>query len=395
MGGDIVKRGQKRTLDLAGQVVVGVVKLITLAGACVACLTIVDHAFPGILDGPGGDRPGLIAEYPLGGQVWSLAYAAGDAYLASATIAGSVTVKDVANGRVVLLQFGPMCSVRTLEFAAGSKILAFPGAEGAVRLHDVGCQAELPSLETGALSVGWLTFSPDGALLAAEERFADRGRHVVSVWDWKARRRVALLEIHHGGMIALAFAPDGTKLAIGESSGTVTLWDTAHWLGIATLPARASGDRGPISLAFSPAGDILATAHPFEATVRLWDTTTSRLLVSLPAAGGVNALGFSPDGTWLATAQADGCVGVWDHAAGRQVGAVPAAGQSVYSLAFSGDGRRLATGDFAGIIRVWDFRQALEPQAAQRWSNPQAVTSWASICVLSEIAAGPASERNR
>jgi WD40 repeat protein len=370
-----MKGARKRTLELARHAVVVVVRLMVWAGACVACLMILDHAFPEILNGPAGLRPGLIAEYPLGGQVWSLAFSAGDAYLVSATIAGEVTVKDLGSGGVLPLQSGPVCSVRTLAFAAGKTILAFPGKEAAVRLYDVGSREELPSLETGAQSAGWLTFSPDGTLLAVEERFADRGRHVVSVWDWNARRRVARLEIPDGGLIVLAFAPDGTQLAIGDFSGSVTLWDTAHWLRLATVRAHAPGHRGTISLAFSPAGHVLATANSLEATVRLWDTANSRLLASLPATGHVNALGFSPDGARLAAAQADGYVSVWDHASRRQVGVVPAAGRSVYSLAFSGDGRRLATGDFAGTVRIWDFQQVLESQAAQQWSNPQAVTS--------------------
>ena len=52
-------------------------------------------------------------------------------------------------------------------------------------------------------------------------------------------------------------------------------------------------------IAFSPDGEILATASPSDSTVKLWDIGTSSLLRTLR--GYTQGLAFSPDGNILAS----------------------------------------------------------------------------------------------
>jgi WD40 repeat protein len=94
--------------------------------------------------------------------------------------------------------------------------------------------------------------------------------------------------------------------------------------------------------------------------VQLWDAANGEPRASLIATANVNALSFSRDGALLLTAQGDGNVGVWDHAAGRQLGAIPTDGGSVYAVALSGDGRLLATGGNDGAVSLWDVPRILD-----------------------------------
>jgi WD40 repeat protein len=94
--------------------------------------------------------------------------------------------------------------------------------------------------------------------------------------------------------------------------------------------------------------------------VQIWDAASGELRVSLTTSAHVNALNFSCDGTLLVTAQADGNVGVWDHATGRQLGTIATGSGTLYSIAFSGDGRLLATGSNDGVMRLWDFPRVLD-----------------------------------
>ncbi|MGH6736643.1 MAG: PQQ-binding-like beta-propeller repeat protein [Methyloceanibacter sp.] len=66
--------------------------------------------------------------------------------------------------------------------------------------------------------------------------------------------------------------------------------------------------------------------------------------------GHINSLAFSPDGTMLVTASADGTARVWNAATGETLHIL----QGVYSAAFSSDGKRILTASSDATARIWD-----------------------------------------
>jgi tetratricopeptide (TPR) repeat protein len=91
--------------------------------------------------------------------------------------------------------------------------------------------------------------------------------------------------------------------------------------------------------------------------VRIWDPTTGQEALALRGhtGGPVWAVAYSPDGTRLASAGADGAVRIWDLTTGQDALALRGhTGGPVWAVAYSPDGTRLASAGIDGVVRIWD-----------------------------------------
>jgi len=105
---------------------------------------------------------------------------------------------------------------------------------------------------------------------------------------------------------ALAYAPGGEQVALGSGR---TIWITTSELA----PLRAlEGHTAPVrALAWSPDGTRLASAA-LDGTARVWDPATGAALVTLSGhADWVMGVAWSADGARLVTGSTDGTVRLW------------------------------------------------------------------------------------
>jgi len=151
-------------------------------------------------------------------------------------------------------------------------------------------------------------------------------------------------------VVSVAFSPDGKTLATAHFNGCFYLWDVSSGQQL----IDCQGHIGFIwCVAFSPDGSTLATGGQDE-TIKLWNTATGQCLKTLQDHNcGVVCLIFSPDGNTLVSSSTDSKIRLWDISLGQCTKVFQGHSRRVWSVALSGG--ILASGSEDNTIKLWDL----------------------------------------
>ncbi len=177
---------------------------------------------------------------------------------------------------------------------------------------------------------------------------------------------------------AVAVSSDGQYAACGRAN-QIYVYHVASGKIVARLidPALAGANganRAHLdlvqSLAFNPAGDLLASGGFRE--VKLWRRPQNVHQADLTTPNAPRSLAVSADGQWAAVGDQQGAITLIDVAAGKAIKTLAGHTAAVTGLRFSGDGSRLYSGSLDKSLRAWN---TADGAAAGQIDTPAAVNA--------------------
>jgi WD40 repeat protein len=342
------------------------------------------------------------------GPVFNLAVSADGQTVATRASDNSVHLWDSTTGKETK-QFVVPSAVNVAAFSQDGRRLLLGGYDLTLRLWDVEAGKELhqwrvpqtANLFGGNNMIVCVALSPDGKVAATRG-----GDQVIRLWDpvsGKELRHIiempegtganVFFAAHNNNMPAprLTFAPDGATIAALPLEGTlielntgrqtpldatIRLWDTTT----GKLVRRFDTPKNkPAAFAFSRDGGTLATGNG-DSTMSLWEVASGKERFSFKtgAAGSLMAVAFAPDGKTLTGAGQGQTIGIWDALNGTELAQLKGHQGAVVSLAFAADGKTLVSGGWDTTALVWDLAVERKHSLAEL-NAQQADALWADL----------------
>lgn len=171
-------------------------------------------------------------------------------------------------------------------------------------------------------------------------------------WEWhylhgRTHRCVLTLRGHDKPVVSVLYSPDGKQIAAGcDKTAIVKIWDSSTGKLLPPLDGQV-GEGLAKMLAYSPDSRLLAVAKYGDEKadalrVEIWDAITGKLRYRLPGTGSqiVDGVAFSPDGQQIATPIGN-TLKFWDASTGKPSHEFPFP-FSLHRVEYSPDGEFLA-----------------------------------------------------
>lgn len=282
--------------------------------------------------------------------VWSpdgtmLASGASDKQLFTWNMNGQVQLNKGLGATVHALTWSP--DGRHLAAAATNQIFFLNAQNGMTEAHSTHTH------HANITTLAWSPQQPQMLVSAGLDKLA-------VIWNTQKFQPQTFFRLHTAGILAAGWASDGQTVASSSQGGAVRVWNAPN--GQELHGFFFDGAVSMNAVAFNPRGTSLA-AGGMDGKLRLWPggLTCQQMgkgqCLDAPQrfAGhtqAIRALGWSPDGRFLATGGDDGRLLIWYPAQSQTPLVKVAQNAPVLALSWSPDGKKIATAS-GNTITLW------------------------------------------
>ena len=275
--------------------------------------------------------------------------------------------------------------VKCVAFSPNGLILASASMDSSVKLWSVSSDSYLSTLKHSDW-VESVVFSPNGKTLATS---GNTDGSIECGMCLKNTLYVQILSMDTG----VEYHPSHFHPTVSYSLRQVMTIQSDYGMSLADLKSNRSPNTAAMSiqLYFRPMARRSASSSR-DNTIKLWKVSSGENFATFEIQNNLyvyaEAIAFSPDGKWLASACVDYTVKLWDVVNHREATTLMGHHGGVTSVAFSPDGRTLASGSRDRTVLLWDlsyFGFEMPPIAdAPEVSEPPVVSENPPIADLSE-----------
>jgi serine/threonine protein kinase len=230
----------------------------------------------------------------------------------------TVQVWHVQTGRKLLTYRGFSKEVSCVAWSPDGRYIACGSWDSTVQIRQAesGNRPYTFSGHSGPVhAVAWSPITPFSSKVDGRRIASASGAAVdvdvdntVQIWNALTGDDILIYRQHFYFVNAVAWSPDGKKIASASADTNVQVWNVATGGNILTYRGHSSKVN---AVAWSPDGKKIASASA-DRTVQIWDATTGQIIFTYQGhTKEVSCIAWSPNGTRIASAGYDTTVHVW------------------------------------------------------------------------------------
>ena len=194
-----------------------------------------------------------------------------------------------------------------------------------------------------ATAVAW---SPDGGRIASGS--LDK---TVQVWGVTNGSHATIYRGHTDGVMAVAWSPDSHFVVSGSLDTTAHVWDVTAGSSSNVYHGHTARINAVV---WSPDGKYIASGS-LDKTVQIWGAAANSAFYTYHGhTGEVTTAAWSPKGKYIATGSADKTVQVWEATTGTLLYTYRGHTNTVTGITWSPDGKYVASGSLDKTVQVWE-----------------------------------------
>lgn len=246
-------------------------------------------------------------------------------------------------------------NIRSIEYSSNGALLASGSEDGNVIIWSASPEKTLLQIHTDFTDVNDLLFHPDG------KRLFIAGSHgSVQVWNWRSKNLIGKLQGHSMQVYDIAYDRNLDVLATTSADGTVRLWSAANYSEVASF----SESERPYHVEFVPGRNVLLS-WSFDKSVYIWDVDKKQFFAQITnnddqyipppqkLVAGDRERGFAARVVSEGRHEFD--IELLEIAASAVIQRVAERQAYVTSMDISPDWSVLASGGFDGTVRIWQI----------------------------------------